>query len=271
MAKTYSNLSKKEKDMQEQNKQVESSVQQASQAAQAVAISPFTLAEKRDKKIKLFLWGSWGVGKTTAALQFPKPVLLDLDGGADLYGDKFKFHVLKSANLVEIKNAIAYLCNNKTEFETLVIDPITIYWELLQKHWSDIFVKRLKGRNAHKHEFYEIGPKEWSTIKADFKALFNKLMELDMHVVVTGREAVKYLNNDFTKGTDGVKFDGEKSIPYIFDTVLRLYKENGVFKAVCEKDRTEKLKEGQVFSITGKSLSGLFLEELKKAKESESK
>ena len=88
--------------------------------------SPFAPAALKPRKIKLFLWGSWGTGKTITALQFPRPAVLDLDGGADLYGKKYKFDVLKSTSLAEIKKGIDYLVSNPGVYETLVVDPITI-------------------------------------------------------------------------------------------------------------------------------------------------
>jgi hypothetical protein len=43
--------------------------------------SPFQKAKSLDRRLKLFLWGDSGVGKTTLALQFPRPVVIDLEGG----------------------------------------------------------------------------------------------------------------------------------------------------------------------------------------------
>lgn len=202
--------------------------------------SPFSSATAKERKIKLFLWGSWGVGKTTVGLQFPKPAVLDMDGGAELYGNKYNFDILKSTSLREIKLAVQFLIDNPGQYETLVLDPITIYWELVQKYWSAVFLNRIKGVRANKHEFFDLGPREWATIKADFKGLFDRLISLDMHVVVTARETVKYKPGQFMVA-DGVKYDGEKSIPYIFDTVLHLYRDKEKYMALCSKDRTESL------------------------------
>jgi len=234
--------------------------------------NPFVPAKKHDKNIKLFLWGGPGTGKTTAALHFPSPVLLDMDGGADLYGNKFSFNVFKSAEIIDTKNAIAFLLNNNTNHETLIIDPITVYWESLQKFWNDIFCKRLKGYKANKFEFYELGPKEWSTIKADFRGLFNKLVSLDMNVIVTAREAVKYKAGGFMQA-DGTRPDCAAVVPYYFDTVLKLYREGDKFFAHCEKDRTENLPL-EPFEFNGSMLMeklGLVQKTVKKERKSDAK
>ena len=42
---------------------------------------------KVDKRLKAFFYGDAGVGKTTAAIQFPKPYIIDTEKGCvnDLY------------------------------------------------------------------------------------------------------------------------------------------------------------------------------------------
>ena len=48
---------------------------------------PFQPAASSDRRLKLLLWGDSGVGKTTLALQFPHPAVIDLEGGTEHYGD----------------------------------------------------------------------------------------------------------------------------------------------------------------------------------------
>ncbi len=42
---------------------------------------PFRPATTTNRRLKLFLWGDSGVGKTTLALRFPHPTIVDLEGG----------------------------------------------------------------------------------------------------------------------------------------------------------------------------------------------
>ena len=67
--------------------------------------SPFQEAESLEKRLKLFVWGDSGVGKTTLALQFPQPVVIDLEGGTDLYGDSFNFAVKRVSTAGEVVEA----------------------------------------------------------------------------------------------------------------------------------------------------------------------
>jgi hypothetical protein len=203
--------------------------------------SPFTKATLLDKRLKLFFWGGSGAGKTTLALKFPDPVVIDLEGGTDLYGGAFAFDVLRTSTADEAMEAVQWLMAHPHGYRTLVIDPITVYWDALQKKWSNIFLKRNKGSKGYKFEFYDLQPRDWMAVKAEFKEFIRNLIALDLHVIVTARQKVKYADGGFMK-VIGETFDGEKSLPYLFDTIVRLYRDsNGRHMAQCLKDRTNKL------------------------------
>jgi len=222
-----------------------------------IHVSPFKKATTVKKRLKLFLWGDSGVGKTTLSLQFPGPVVIDLEGGADLYGDAFKFDVLRAANPDDVMSAVDWLLANKHPYRTLIIDPVTVYWDSLQKKWSDIFLRRNKGSKGHKYEFYDLQPKDWMTVKAEFKELIRKLIALDMNVIVTAREKTKYKEGSFMVSI-GETFDGEKSLPYMFDTIVQLYiDEQGRHMGLSLKDRSHKLPKDE-FDCSYENLEKLF-------------
>lgn len=219
--------------------------------------SPFQKATSLKKRLKLFLWGDSGVGKTTLSLQFPKPVVIDLEGGTDLYGDAFKFDVLRANTPDEVMAAVDWLLTNKHSYRTLVVDPITVYWDSLQKKWSDIFLKRNKGSKGYKYEFYDLQPRDWMTVKAEFKEFIRKLIALDMNVIVTAREKTKYKEGSFMVAI-GETFDGEKSLPYMFDTIVRMYvDEKGRHMGFCIKDRSNRLPKEE-FECTYSTFEKLF-------------
>jgi hypothetical protein len=167
--------------------------------------------------------------------------VIDLEGGTDLYGDKFDFAVLHASTPPEVDRAVTWLSENAHPYQTLVVDPVTVYWEALQRQWSEIYLRRNPGARGNKHEFYEMGPKEWMPIKAELKDLLRRMVALDMHVIVTARSKPQYADGAFMR-VIGETFDGEKSLPYIFDVVLRLYRErDGRFLAQVVKDRTGRL------------------------------
>jgi hypothetical protein len=199
--------------------------------------------------LKLFLWGDSGAGKTTLALHFPGCVVIDLEGGTELYGGAFTFDVLKATTADEVMAAVDWLLQHPHGYRTLVIDPITVYWDALQAKWGRIFLQRNKGGKGHHGEFYELQPRDWTTLKAEFKELVRKLIALDMNVIVTARQKAQYAGSGFMR-VIGETFDGEKSLPYLFDTILHLTRDpDGRFMATNMKDRSNRLPSGK-FELT---------------------
>lgn len=206
--------------------------------------SPFKKATKTEKRLKVFLWGPSGCGKTLLALHFPKPAIIDLERGSELYGDQFDFDVLPATKADEVASTIDWLLSNNHDYRSLIIDPVTVYWESLQKKWSDIFLRRNKGGKGFKFEFYDLQPRDWNTIKGELKDFVRKLLALDMNVIVTARAKALYEEGTFMKQI-GETFDGEKTLPYLFDIVLQQWKtEDGKYMAKALKDRTNKLPRG---------------------------
>ena len=219
--------------------------------------SPFKKARSLSKKLKMFLWGPAGSSKSLTSIQFPRAVVIDMEGGTELYGDAYDFSVIKTTSADEVMSAVDWLLANKHSYQTLVIDPITIYWDALQKKWSDIFLRRNKGGKGHKLEFYDLQIKDWQTIKSEFNLLIRKLLTLDMNVILTAREKVKYKEGSFMVAA-GETFDGEKSLPYMFDTIIRLYvNDKGKYMGLCIKDRSNKLPKEE-FECSYKVLEKYF-------------
>ncbi len=220
-----------------------------------IGSSPFLEAVSRGRRLKLLLWGETGAGKTTLSLQFPNPAVIDLEGGTEHYGESFDFHVLKATSADDINTAVEWLLTHDHNFCTLVVDPITQYWDALQRKWSEIFMRRNKGGKGHRLEYYDFQPRDWMTIKAEHKELVRNLIQLDMNVIVTARQKILYGDQGFMRAV-GETFDGEKSLPYLFDTILQLYRDDkGRFMAKNLKDRTNKLPQGH-FEINYQILEG---------------
>jgi len=207
----------------------------------AVQNVPFSDARVLKKRLKLFIWGDAGTGKSTLSLQFPKPVVIDMEGGTELYGGKFSFGVFRTSSADDAFQAVRWLSENPHQYQTLIIDPISVLWESLQKKWSDIFLRRNKNSKGYKFEFYEFQPRDWMAIKAELKDLIRLLTVLDMNVVVIARQKPLYSETGFMRAI-GDTFDAEKSTPYLFDVVVQLFRdEKGGFRARCTKDRTNTL------------------------------
>jgi len=219
----------------------------------------FQEAKKVTKRFKISAYGAPGSGKTLFGLSFPKAGVVDMEHGTDWYagrdvvsglgiGRDFMVKHTKSAK--EVIKFIDDLENRLRDdpgyIETLVIDPITLFWEAVQ----DAFLTRLQKK---KGDDVEIMFHHWKKIKGPYLRLMTKLINLPVHLVLLGRESSIYDKNN--KGeliVTGTKISAEKDTPYISDMHLRFFTkphpETGedVFFAKVEKDRTNILKKGTI-------------------------
>lgn len=178
--------------------------------------------DDRPKRLKLLMSGPAGVGKTMAAIQMPRPYLIDTERGAVHYGDELRKSggvVYEAKSMDDVIAEVRSLCTEKHDYLTVIIDPITTVYHALgdegerkvgteyQKHYkqyADKFVRRLCGL----------------------------LTEIDMNVVVTAHAKNKWGKIVNEKGKEehtiiGETFDGYDKLDYIFDLWLRLEKKFG--------------------------------------------
>lgn len=207
-------------------------------------MSLFKKAEKKADRLKLYVYGGSGAGKTTLALQFPNPAVIDAEGGTKHYGKYFDFERIDSNNPDVISEAVDELLENPRDIKTLVIDPMTVIYDKLVQ--MKVEQMKLKTGNIH----YEIQPLDYKPIKSEVKIIMNKLLSLDMNIVVTARSKPLY-----EKGAGkfmqqiGNQPEGPTVLPYMFDTVIELYvDDSGQRWAKVEKDRTNTLPERFEFS-----------------------
>lgn len=180
-------------------------------------------SKEKKRRLKLFLYGGYGVGKTCFALNFPKAYVIDPERGTEPYVNDFEFDYTHTNDPDEIYDIVKWLSKNKHPYQTLILDSFTPYWEALQDKWQKIFLKRKVGTPGFKVEYYDMQPKDWMPVKNEFRRLCRLLTDIDMNVVLTTHEKDKY-EGYMTKEQKvvGKTFDGEKSLPYLFDIVLRL-------------------------------------------------
>src|SRR5678810_318522 len=80
------------------------------------------------KRLKLFMFGPAGVGKTTAAIQFPNCYIIDAERGSENYDKLITASgsaVFQTNDMNEVLAEVKALLTEKHEYRTLVIDPIT--------------------------------------------------------------------------------------------------------------------------------------------------
>lgn len=221
----------------------------------------------------MLVYGPPHAGKTTLALQFPKPIVLDLENGTQFYGDKFDFSVPKEnpRTAQEFFQFMRWLATESHGFKTLVIDPITLWNQANMAEWLQVFAtgnqkengKAPAGQKSGKFEtdegielerdYYKMQISDWNYPKADDAKLFRLMRLLDMNVICTAHEKDEYAEGGLAK-TGRKTFDANKKFEYAFDTIVRVYRNgNNEFKAFCEKDRSEKLAKFKEFTCDYKT------------------
>ena len=192
--------------------------------------------EMKEKRLKLFLYGPAGVGKTTAALQFPKSYVIDMEKGTDYYSESMSRSgsaVFQTISGDDIKAEIKALLTEKHDYRTLIIDPITQLYNALQEKWTRIFEKHSKGDAA---EIQDFGMRFWGRVKSEYKSIQRMLLSLDMNVIITSHQKDVY---GAGMQKIGVGPDSMKGDQYVFDLVFRLDNINGKRVAFTEKERSE--------------------------------
>ena len=185
------------------------------------------------KRLKLFMFGPAGVGKTTAAIQFPNSYIIDCERGTENYDKTIAASnsvVFQTTDIQELMAEIRSLLTVQHDYRTLVIDPITtLYNDLLEKCEAKV------GADFGRH---------YGAANKEMKRLANLIMQLDMNVVVTAHAKAEYGQN-FAKL--GYTFDGWRQLDYWFDLVIELGKKGKKRMAKVTKTRLEQFPDEDVF------------------------
>jgi hypothetical protein len=193
--------------------------------------------EPVQKRLKMFVYGAAGVGKTTAAINFPQSYILDLEKGTDFYANtinKSNSVVLQTNNPDEIKDQIQALLVEAHEYKTLIIDPVTQLYNSIQEKWTRTFERYAKSEKEK--EIQDFGMRYWGKVKSEFKSIQRLLLALDMNVIVTSHQKDVY---SASMSKVGVTYDSMKGDDYFFDLIFRVERINGELHAFTVKERAE--------------------------------
>jgi GTPase SAR1 family protein len=193
--------------------------------------------EKKEKRLKMFVFGPAGVGKTTACLQFPKSYIIDTEKGTDFYADtinKSGSVVLQTLNPDDIQEELHSLLTEPHGYKTLVIDPITQVYNATQEKWTRVFEKNAKSEKEA--EIQDFGMRYWGKVKGNFKALQRLMLSLDMNVIITSHQKDIY---GVGMAKIGVGPDSMKGDEYIFDYVFQVERRGKDLIAKTIKERAE--------------------------------
>ncbi len=208
---------------------------------------PFVRSAGSSERMKLLVWGGSGVGKTPLALSFPNVAMVDFENGAAPYEGVFDFGRMPATTVEELDRAIDFLASGAHNFRTVAVDSMSVFWEVLQAKWSELFLRRNVGGKGFKGDFYTMQPSDWAHVKADYRRLIRRLTMLGMNVVATARSKDRFAEGGQMMTKIGETFDAEKGTNYLFDTVIRLDRfdpASGILSGECLRDRWRRLPKG---------------------------
>lgn len=227
----------------------------------------FRKAKAEQAALKLGLYGPQGSGKTFTALLIAEGLakltgkriaFVDTEHGTDFYcqnvpqrkvhPDAFDFDAIYTRSLTEVLSEVRKL--KAEQYGCIVVDSMTHLWEAARASYTG---PTAKGGQIPFHA--------WGNIKKPYKDLMTHLLNLNMHVIICGRQG-----NDFQKDEDtgeltmvGYKMKAEGETPYEPHILMRMEVvrkgEQSHIRAFAEKDRTGILQGQSIINPTFDSIA----------------
>lgn len=174
--------------------------------------------EEVKKRLKLFIYGKAGVGKSTLALSFPNPYVIDCEQGVEnaQYVALLKANngaLFQTQSFNDVITEVRSLLTEKHDYKTLVIDPLTIIYNNIVDQAAMTPTKDGTDPTAYGRHYVEAN--------RQIKRLLTLLMHLDMNVIITSQSKNEYTNNMTVLGQT---FDCYKKLDYLFDLILEVKK-----------------------------------------------
>lgn len=212
--------------------------------------------EKIQTRLKALFYGGAGVGKTTAAINFPRPYLIDTEKGATneqyvrTLQDKGGV-VYQTSDFNDLITEVRSLLSEKHEYKTLIIDPLTIlYNDLLDKSAAKIKADS-KEKDATGTEF----GRHYAEANKKMKHLLSLLLRLDMNVIITSHSKNEYGQN---LAVLGQTFDCYKKLDYLFDLVFEIQKRGKERIGIIKKSRIESFPDGETFPFSYEEIANRY-------------
>lgn len=211
--------------------------------------------EVKATKPKFMISGESGVGKTFFALDFPKPYLIDCEGGAtrEQYQQKLKksqgAYFGKEEGSQDFKSVIEevkQLTTTKHDYKTLIIDSFT-------------YLYMLEASEAESKGGSDFGrDKKMANIPT--RQLMSVLEKCDMNIILICHSKIKWERRGKDIIDAGTTFDGYDKLEYILDLWINILKGGKVFEV--KKSRVAGLKQGDSYPLTYDEFAGLYGKEV---------
>lgn len=206
-------------------------------------------------KPKFMISGESGVGKTYFALDFPRPYLIDCEGGAtrQQYQDKLKksggAYFGKEEGSQDFKAVIEevkQLTTTKHDYKTLIIDSFT-------------YLYMLEASEAESKGGSDFGrDKKMANIPT--RQLISVLEKCDMNIILVCHSKIKWERRGKDIIDAGTTFDGYDKLEFILDLWINILRGGKTFEV--KKSRVLGLKQGDSYPLTYEAFAELYGKEV---------
>ena len=205
--------------------------------------------EVKPTKPKFLISGASGVGKTFFSLSFPKPYLIDAEGGATRAQYQTKLKAVGGAYLGKEDGAqdfevvidqIKALITEKHDYKTLIIDSFS-YLYMLEAAKAEEKMGSDSGRDKKE-------------ANKPTRQLIRWLEKLDMNIILICHSKEKWVRQGKEVASAGTTFDGYDKLEYLLDLWVELIGKNFVVK----KSRVDSLPQGQAFPLEYSKFAELY-------------
>lgn len=194
-------------------------------------------------KPKFMIYGESGVGKTFFALDFPKPYLIDTEGGAtrEQYQAKLKkvggAYFGKEEGSQDFKaviNEVRELCTTKHDYRTLIIDSFT-------------YLYMLEAAEAEAKGGSDFG-RDKKAANVPTRQLISQLEKCDLNVILICHSKQSWERRGKDIINTGTTFDGYEKLEYILDLAIEIIRGGKTF--FVKKSRITGLPQGESFPLS---------------------